>query len=60
MLRNFSLGEQHRLQLRGEAFNLGNHPNFGLPGRVFGAPGFGIVSNANPARRVQAGLRFPY
>lgn len=29
--REFKLGELARLQLRGELFNLFNHPNFGLP-----------------------------
>lgn len=30
--RQFSLGEQVTLQLRAEAFNIFNHPNFGDPG----------------------------
>lgn len=60
LLRNFSFGETRKVQLRGETFNVANHANFGLPGRVFGAPGFGTVSSAGPARRVQLGLRIVF
>jgi len=30
--------ENHRLQLRGDFFNLLNHPNFDIPGHVFNCP----------------------
>lgn len=30
--------ENHRLQFRGDFFNLFNHPNFDIPGHVFGCP----------------------
>jgi hypothetical protein len=61
MLRNFSLGgEDRRLQIRGEFFNIANHANFGIPGRVFGAPGFGVVNSAGPGRRVQLGARLVF
>ena len=57
ILRNLSLGESKRLQFRGELFNILNHTNLGLPGHTFGGAGFGIVSSADPGRRVQLGLR---
>lgn len=61
LLRNFSLGgEDRRLQIRGEFFNLANHANFGVPGRVLGAPGLGIVNSAGPGRRVQVGARLVF
>ena len=61
LLRNFSLpGEGRRIQFRAEFFNLGNHANFGVPGRVFGASGFGVVSSAGPGRRIQLGLRLVF
>lgn len=42
-MKGFSLpGEGRKLQFRCEMFNGFNHPNFGLPGRSFGGPGFGI------------------
>lgn len=59
--RTFPLGgEGRRLQFRGELFNLANHADFGIPGRVFGAPGFGVISSARSSRSVQLGLRIVY
>jgi hypothetical protein len=61
ILRNFALpGEDRKLQLRGEFLNATNHANFGLPGRVLNAPGFGVISSAGPARRVQIGARIVF
>jgi len=57
--------EKHRLQLRGEFFNLFNHPNFDIPNHTFGAPTFGQVLSANaygdkPPRQIQVGLRYAF
>jgi hypothetical protein len=60
LLRNFSIRESVRVQLRGEFFNAFNHPDFGVPGRVFGAAGFAVVNSATAARQIQLGLRFIY
>jgi hypothetical protein len=60
LIRIFRLGERKNLQLRGEFFNLLNHPHFGIPGHTYGGPGFGIVSSAAAARTIQVGLRFAY
>lgn len=57
LLKNFPLGDRRKFQLRGEFFNLTNHPNFGNPGSVLGAPGFGVINSADPGRRVQLGAR---
>ncbi|MBI5281544.1 MAG: TonB-dependent receptor [Candidatus Solibacter usitatus] len=53
-------GEGRKLQLRGEFLNAMNHPDFGVPGRTFGGPGFGIVGSARAGRSVQLGLRLVY
>ena len=61
VLRNFPLpGEGRMIQLRGEFFNLPNHANFGVPGRVFGAAGFGVVGSAAAPRSIQVGLRMTF
>lgn len=57
LLKNFPMGERRKFQLRGEFFNITNHPNFGNPGNAFGGPGFGVINSADPARRVQLGAR---
>jgi hypothetical protein len=53
LVRSFRLAEKVRLQLRGEFFNLANHPNFALIGRIVNDPTFGIVQNQLPPRQIQ-------
>ena len=61
LLKNIPLASEGRkLQFRAESFNIANHANFGLPGRVFGAPGFGVVGSAFLPRRLQFGLRLVF
>jgi hypothetical protein len=55
--------ESHRLQIRGEFFNVTNHPNWDIPDRLFGSPNFGQVLSANaygnkPPRQIQVGLKY--
>jgi hypothetical protein len=57
LLKNIPFGEERPLQSRAESFNFTNTPWFGIPGRVYGGPGFGVVSSSAPGRRVQLGLR---
>jgi hypothetical protein len=57
--------EGHRLQIRGEFFNLLNHPNFDLPNHSFGSATFGEVLSANaygnrPPRQIQLGLKYVF
>jgi hypothetical protein len=61
--------ERMQLELRGEAFNALNHPNFlfAAPGpqnsnsaTVLGTPSFGYVTAANPPREIQVGVKFSY
>jgi hypothetical protein len=62
MAKNFHLpfGEQTRLQLRGDAYNVFNHPNFALPNASIGTPGAGIISAAEPSRNLQLGARISF
>ncbi len=66
LAKNISLHtEGHRLQLRGEFFNLLNHPNLDIPNHVFGTANFGEVLSANaygnkPPRQIQLGLKYSF
>jgi hypothetical protein len=56
-------GENHRLQLRGDFFNLFNHPNFDIPAHVLGGSNVGQILSANaygnkPPRQIQLSARY--
>jgi hypothetical protein len=40
-----------------EVFNVENHPNYGLIGRIVNDPTFGIVQNQLPPRQIQIGVK---
>jgi len=58
--RNFSITERVRLQFRGEAFNVFNHPNFNLPATGFDSPTFASLTSAMDPRQIQLGLKLVY
>ena len=63
ILKDIQFTEHQRLQLRGEFFNIFNHPHFDLPNANFDSSGFGqlLTSNAygsRPPRQIQIGLKF--
>lgn len=51
------LGERSNLVLRGDFFNLANHPNFDRPGLILGTSNFGRISSAENSRQIQISLR---
>ncbi len=57
LLRSFPIGEARRVEFRFEAFNLFNHPNFGLPDVNFASPTFGVIGSAFEGRDLQFGLK---
>lgn len=57
LVKNTTLTESLRLQLRAEAFNLFNHPNFNLPDNFLGSPTFGRVLSAQSPRHLQFGVK---
>jgi hypothetical protein len=59
LLRNFAIREGMRLQLRGEFFNVLNHPDFGTPVTNLSSSNFGMVFGTSNAPRIgQVALKF--
>ncbi|MCX6592599.1 MAG: TonB-dependent receptor [Acidobacteria bacterium] len=58
--RNFYFRDKIRLQFRGEAFNLANHPNFSYPNATADNPSFGQVAAAGDPRQIQLALRLAF
>jgi hypothetical protein len=59
--RRVPITERHAVELRGEFFNVFNHPNFGIPGSYpdFG-PFFGRIFATGEPRRIQVGIRYEF
>lgn len=57
LVKNTFLREGLNLQLRFEAFNLFNHPNFNLPDNFLGSPTFGQILSAQSPRHIQLGAK---
>ena len=60
--KNLAITERYRLQLRGEVFNIANHPNFSVPSASFTTPtSFGVVSSVvNENRTVEFATKFRF
>jgi hypothetical protein len=58
-LKNFSIAERVKAQLRGEFFNFPNHANFNNPATNITVPStVGRITSAGDPRQVQFGLKF--
>ena len=58
--RRIRLGESRTLQIRGESFNLPNHPNFNLPENNVNVLTAGTINRAKNNRNLQLGLRLEF
>jgi len=60
--RRFRIGEPGALEFRAEAFNVFNHPNWGVPGPYvdFGGRFFGGILGAGDPRRLQFAIRYDF
>jgi hypothetical protein len=58
--KNFQIGKEGKqtIQFRSEFYNIANHPELATPNRLFGAAGFGTITNTvNNSRDIQFGLK---
>ncbi len=58
--REFHLGERVKAAFRAEFFNLPNHPNFNLVGRIINQPNFGAVLSQFDPRQIQLGTKVTF
>jgi hypothetical protein len=58
MAKTIPMGNQARVQLRVDIFNVFNNVNFNNPNGVFGSAAFGRISSAQAMRQMQLGARF--
>lgn len=56
--KSFALTERHRLQMRLDAFNLPNRPNFGNPNGTLSSPAFGRIQDAGSGRILQVSAKY--
>jgi hypothetical protein len=58
--KRWQVWEAMDLQFRVDVYNLLNHPNFNLPGRIFGTSNFGVISSALDPRQMQFALKLEF
>jgi hypothetical protein len=57
LVKTFYIREGLRLELRAEAFNIANHPNYSVMGRILNDPTFGRVLSQLDPRQLQFGAK---
>jgi Carboxypeptidase regulatory-like domain/TonB-dependent Receptor Plug Domain len=61
IVREFSLAEKARFEMRGEFFNAFNHTNLGTPNRFVNTASFGSITEvATPGREIQVSARLSF
>ena len=61
LMKNFKIRERFNVQLRGEAFNVTNHPTYGTPGTNSSVLGsFGVITGASNSRQMQVGVKVSF
>ena len=63
LAKNFrisKLGEAGKLQIRAEAYDVLNHPNFGMPNASIGSDGVGTITSSNTNRNIQLGAKLSF
>jgi hypothetical protein len=60
--KNTKIGERYNVQLRGEVFNVANHPNFSVPSAAVSNPAsFGVISSVvNENRTIEFAAKFNF
>jgi len=54
------LGEGGQLEMRVDAYDIANHPNFGMPNVSIGSGSEGIITSANTNRNLQIGAKLSF
>jgi len=58
LMKSLRLTEAQRLQLRFDAFNLPNRPNFNNPNATLTSPAFGRITGAGSGRVLQVSAKY--
>jgi outer membrane receptor protein involved in Fe transport len=60
VFKNIRFANEHRVQLRVEAFNLFNQTRFGQPGNQIGTVNFGRITTSEDGRIVQLAVKYSF
>lgn len=59
--RDIGVWESHKVNIRFEAFNATNHPNYGTPSIDYQVPStFGVINSARTMRQLQFSLKYSF